>query len=252
MEKETIYQRLMEMRRSRPLTNVYTTDVVERATDLWMEEDGFLFSYEDHGISRLAYCVTSLDVLLRLIRKVQSGTHYMEFMTAEDLDFAPDLELVTRLKRLANADCRTVFDDPVLCRFRDEAIGEIARPSDAHEINQILWAVFHTEISHLLWDDEIEERIGKGMFTVHRADEIDAVLMADVMPKKFYINQIVNRGDRRNIHAMLLNRLWDYVQGGGKYLYAWVEEGNIASIKFHGKYGMRHDGMWSVLWRLKR
>ena len=72
------------------------------------------------------------------------------------------------------------------------------------------------------------------------------------MPKKFYINQIVNKGKREIIHAILLNRLEEYIKAGGKYLYAWVEERNIASVKFHEKYGMKHDGMWSMSYSIER
>ena len=71
------------------------------------------------------------------------------------------------------------------------------------------------------------------------------------MPKKFYINQIINKTGKEVIHAMLLSRLDQYRKSGGKYLYSWVEEANIASLKFHNKYGMEHDGMWNLVYRLK-
>ena len=72
------------------------------------------------------------------------------------------------------------------------------------------------------------------------------------MPKKFYINQVVNQGERKTIHAILLNRLEAYTNAGGKYLYAWVEDKNTASLKFHEKYGMKHDGMWSMIYSIER
>ena len=54
------------------------------------------------------------------------------------------------------------------------------------------------------------------------------------------------------IHALLLNRLAEYAETGGKYLYAWIEDKNTASIKFHKKYGMRHDGMWNMIYSVER
>ena len=135
--------------------------------------------------------------------------------------------------------------------YFDPAVGEPAADRDIPEINRLLWDTFHTEISHLLTDEELLEKAGQ--LTIHREGRtIDALLQAEVLPKKFYINQIVNRGNRKNIHAMLLNRLKAYTEAGGKYLYAWVEDRNIASQKFHQKYGMKHDGMWNVLYAVER
>lgn len=42
------------------------------------------------------------------------------------------------------------------------------------------------------------------------------------------------------------------IKAGGKYLYAWVEAFNVASVKFHEKYGMKHDGMWSMIYSIER
>lgn len=234
------------------MSNVYTLENVQRATGCWETDDGFAFSYEDHGISRLSFLAADRDALSRLLDEVPAGCHHLEIMTKDGEAVLPGLRRVTRLKRLVNSDCRSVFDDSTVLQYRDDAVGEAALPQDAHEINRLLWSVFRTEVSHLLWDDELEGRIRDGQISIHRGNGIDAVLMADVMPRKFYINQIVNMGEKRNIHAMLLNRLWRFVEGGGRYLYAWVEEDNAASIKFHGKYGMKHDGMWNVLWLLER
>ena len=47
---------------------------------------------------------------------------------------------------------------------------------------------------------------------------------------------------------MLQNRLKPYVEQGGKYVYAWIEKNNIASLKFHSKYGLAHDGMWNMVY----
>lgn len=54
------------------------------------------------------------------------------------------------------------------------------------------------------------------------------MLQAEVMTKKFYINQVANKSEKHVIHAILLDRLEKYAEKGGKYLYAWVEEKNIA------------------------
>ena len=54
------------------------------------------------------------------------------------------------------------------------------------------------------------------------------------------------------IHAMMLNRLKKYSETGGRYIYAWIDEKNIASIKFHKKYGMEPDGIWDIIYFTER
>lgn len=251
METQQIINKLTELRKSCPMSNVYTMDVAARATEIWEENDGLLFAYEDHGISRIGFQVRDWDVLHRLLQQVR-GRRYLEILTRDGDARIPGMEMEARLKRLVNSNCATALEDPKLLPYRDDAVNMTAVPADAPEINRLLWSVFKTEISHLPWEDEIVETIKHGQLAIHRSERIDAVLLTDVKPKKFYINQILNLGERKNIHAMLINRLRQYADQGGKYLYAWVEENNVASLKFHEKYGMRHDGMWTVLWSMER
>ena len=51
---------------------------------------------------------------------------------------------------------------------------------------------------------------------------------------------------------MMLNRLKKYSETGGRYIYAWIDEKNIASIKFHKKYGMEPDGIWDIIYFTER
>lgn len=253
MNKQIIQDKVLKARLLRLLNNCYSTDTIAHSTNFWQKNDEFVFSWEDHGIQRLTFFVRDWHNLDELLTQVDSGRYFLEFMTKDPQEYIPaGSERIAGMMRLANTDCRSVFepDSPVL-PYKDPIIGQQAEERDAKEINQILWSIFHTEISHLLTDDELKEKIAQ--FTIHKEQNmIDALLQADVLPKKFYINQIVNKGEKKNIHAMLLNRLESYVAKGGKYLYAWVEDRNIASQKFHRKYGMTHDGMWNMLYCLER
>ena len=253
MEKQIIQEKVLKARMQRLLNNCYSMDSADRCTRLWTGEDGFIWSWEDHGVQRLTFFANDRQALDRLLGQVDGGRYYLELMTKDPAEYKPaGAKQVAALMRLANPDCRSVFekDSPVLGYF-DPAVGEPAADRDIPEINRLLWDTFHTEISHLLTDEELLEKAGQ--LTIHREGRtIDALLQAEVLPKKFYLNQIVNRGNRKNIHAMLLNRLKAYTEAGGKYLYAWVEDRNIASQKFHQKYGMKHDGMWNVLYAVER
>lgn len=252
MEKQIIQEKVLTARRQRLVNNCYSMDAVNRCTNFWNKEEEFIFSWEDHGVQRLTFFVKNWKSLDDLLTLIDGGKYYLEFMTKEPEEIVPvGTERVAAMMRLANSDCRSVLelDSPVL-RYLDPTIGVPAVEQDIREINQILWNTFHTEISHLLTDTEMKTKIEQ--IIIHRKDQkIDAILQAEVLPKRFYINQIVNHGDRKNIHAMLLNCLKKYIDAGGKYLYAWVADNNIASQKFHAKYGMTHDGMWNMIYCLE-
>ena len=256
MIKQIIYDKINKARAQRLLTNCYSLDVVEMACNIWEYGSNFIFSYKDHGINRLIYFAENAFAIDSLLDIISSGYYFLEFMTKDSEEYIPKRSsIIARMMRLANLDCRSVFDaTSSVLQYFDESIGEYAEDTDIVEINNILWKTFHTEISHLLTDDELKTKINQ--LTIHRDiahdGHIDAMLQADVMPKKFYINQIVNNGEPKIIHAMLLNRLKTYIEHGGRYIYAWVEDSNVASLKFHQKYGMKHDGMWSMIYSLER
>ena len=255
--KNDILKRIENSRGKRFLTNCYSMDVVEHCRRLWTSADQFLFSYEDHGIQRLVFFVESWHELNKLLDTVDDkGKYYLEFLTKNPSDYEPlGSVLIARMMRISNADCRSVLEsDSKVIHYKDAVEVESACIDDVEMINSILWNTFRTEIGHLLFDDELRRVIKEGKITVHRnsSDIIDALLQADVLPKKFYINQIVNLTERKVIHAILLDRLEKYIKMGGRYLYAWVQDTNIASIKFHEKYGMKHDGMWDILYCLER
>lgn len=253
MEIRENYERIKKLKRFRLLTNCYSLDVVEKANRVWETDGAFLFSFNDHGVNRLVYYARDYRLLERLLSMVEGGKYYLEFMTRNPGEYIPTkLTLVTKMMRMVNVDCRSVLENSSVLQYKDDTVGEQAGLEDVREINQLLWSTFHTEVSHLLTDLELEDVIREGQVSIHRGDGIDAILQLKVMPKRLYINQVVNKTDRSVIHAMLLQRLSEYVRNGGRYMYAWVEDHNIASLKFHGKYGMVHDGMWDVIYCLER
>lgn len=256
MDKQSIYEMVKTARLQRFVTNCYSMDVIEHCQNVWSQGEKFAFSYEDHGIQRLIFFAKDMDAVDRLLLEIDSGRYFLEFMTKNPDEYVPDNSMkLAAMMRFVNPDCRRVFEpDSRVLQYKDTVPVETAIEQDVAEINRILWSTFHTEISHLLSDNELRELIKDGQITIHRDanNQIDAFLQADVMPKKFYINQIVNNGNKEVIHAILLSKLEEYIGAGGKYLYAWVEDKNIASIKFHEKYGMKHDGMWSMIYRIER
>lgn len=254
MDKDEIYEKISDARRKRYINNLYSMDVIERINGVWSIGDEFTFSYSDHGINRIVFFASDWRSVNKLIKKVNIDRPYLEFLAKDPKQFVPQNGIrVASMKRMANMNCKSVFevDSPVL-KYINASNSYYAEMTDTEEINNIFWNTFNTEISHLLSNEELAQKIMERRVSIHRneSNKIDAVLQVDVMPKKFYINQIVNLTSRDVIHSMLLTQLKIYVSNGGRYLYAWVEDNNIASLKFHEKYGMKHDGMWSLIYCL--
>lgn len=240
----------------RLLTNCYSQDVMMQAEELWDSEKGVLFSYDDHGIKRLIYYTLEKEELGRLLKQAGGGKEYvLDFLTRnagenkEVLESA-GFQVFARMMRVSNPNCGNMLAELPVMTYFDDTVGYAADISETHEIKEKMWLVFDTRVSHLLDEDELMEVIMRKEIDIHRnqAGEIDAFLQALVQPKRFYINQIYNSAEKNVIHAMLLKRLQKYAAEGGQYLYAWVEEGNSASLKFHGKYGMKPDGMWNMVY----
>ena len=252
MDTNILIEKIKNARLLRLDTNCYNSDVIGRADSIIELGDSFAFSYEDHGIKRLCYFASDYDTLGKLLNGFGEGPSYLEIMTRQpDAICLNGVECVARMMRLSNNDCNTAFDNEEIIRYRNDSLVKIADITDVYEINRILWATFRNEVSHLLSDDELAEVIRKGNVAIHKNGEIDAVLQVDVMPKKFYINQVINKAGKEVIHAMMLLKLDQYRKCGGKYIYSWVNETNIASLRFHGKYGMEHDGMWNLVYKVK-
>lgn len=209
----------------------------------------------DHGVNRIGYYTVDWEDLSSLMAQLDGQEYVFEFLTRDanenrNLFEGMGFEQLAQMQRLANKDCRAVLqreEAQELIRLR---AGYRAEVSEAHEINRKLWDIFDTRISHLLSDSKLEAVIKKGGIMLERSPKgiISAILQFDMQPKRFYINQIYNEGESRIIHSILLNQLSVYCAGGGKYLYAWVESGNTASLKFHRKYGMEPDGMYDMVY----
>ncbi len=256
INENKLLEKIKTAKGKRYLSNCYSLNGLKNLSRFWEVGDSFLYTYNDHGIVRGEFFVESYDILDKLIMSIDQRKYYLEFMTKNPEEYKPkETNLVARMIRIANLDCSGILkENALILKYKDSVDVSNASEQEAEEINRILWNTFHTEISHLLYDEEIRAKIREGKITIHRNVEgcIDALLQADVMPKKFYINQIVNKAEKNVIHAILINRLQKYIEAGGRYIYAWVDDTNIASVKFHEKYGMKHDGMWNMVYCVEK
>ena len=253
----TLTEKIMSLKRNRGcISNIYSFDFIKNVTAVFMSENAVAAFYDDHGVTRTVFCASAKEELPELISQYKGRELVAEIVSrnpeeCRELLSSCGFEVFTELRRLSTSDCTELSEN--VSRYFDASVGYFPKKSEAPEINRFLWDTFDTRVSHLLSDEEISEIIEKGGITLHRSADgnIDALLQAEIQPRKFYINQIINRGERNIIHAMLQNRLKEYTSGGGRYAYAWVETENIASNRFHEKYGFKHDGLYNIVY-LKR
>lgn len=259
MEEAEIRKAIEELKKQgRVFSNLYADGMLAHAEEVFSNERAVVSICEDHGVRRLYYFYNDADSLLSILSSetihADSNT-VLEFMTrdeSENRDFfeTAGFKQIAGLKRMSVRDCESALKENRMDGLYDETVGCFPDVEMAEEINKVLWSIFDTRISHLQDDREIEESIRNGEFIIHRSDEgvVDAILQAQIQPRKFYINQVYNGADKGIIHAMLQNRLKEYFMQGGKYVFAWIDRDNIASLKFHEKYGLAHDGMWNMVY----
>ncbi len=248
MQNNTIKEKLAALKNTgkRLYTNNYTNSALEAAEELWESKEGILFSYDDHGVKRLVYNVADFKELKTLLQQIEGSGYILEFLSRDKDENRGLLEqsgcsILARMKRVSNPDCRFVFTDSPIMAYADLNLGREAFVEEAQEINQTLWSVFDTRVSHLSSDEELQHAIRNGQISIYRGENgtIDAIMQTVVHPRKFYFNHAYNKADKSVIHAMILKRMRTYVEAGGKYVYAWVEEKNIASFKFNGNKKMK-------------
>lgn len=260
MLSEQIKEAIEKLKKNgRLVTNVYSADIINQTSVFLCNADAIFLTYNDHGVNRLYYYAHKLDNIEGLIASLPADEYVLEFMTKNAEDSSEVLRqlgfyCLAQMMRMSVRDVAVSIKNNFASQHFDEAIGTFPDESLAQDINKVLWKVFDTRVSHLQDDDELKRSIEKREVLIHQNEEgsVDAVLQTIIQPQRFYINQVYNGADKNVIHSMMHQRLKEYIAAGGKYAYAWVDKNNIASVKFHQKYGLQHDGMWNMVYVLKR
>ncbi len=242
------------------LTNCFEPlTTFEGVSDTIETERSLLIIRHEFKAERLFFYTKEFADLAQAFEMLDKGTYYLDIVSKSDEYAKHELEssgfrCIGEMMRLACKDISQVLqnDSPEMVYF-DSTIGLTAQPADAEDVYKLLWSVFDTGISHLPDIDEVKRMISDEEIVVHKENgRITALLQEKMQPKRYYINQIYNSSEKKTIHALLLNRLAAYVHGGGKYAYSWVEKNNIASQKFHNKFGFEHDGLWNIVYQLDK
>lgn len=231
----------------------------EQRWETAVSPESLLILNPDHGVRRLLFYTTDFGDLQNILRKsLASGEEYVLEIVSKDgglyQDELEDMGFVeiARLSRVSVKDISPIFHgENEISRMADPSIPMEAKEEDTDGILKTLWNVFDTRISHLPGREELCQSIRRGEFCIYKDEDssnIKAVLQSIVAPKSFYINQVYNGAKKNVIHSILLERLKQYYLNGGRYVYAWVEESNLASLKFHAKYGLQPDGLYTCVY----
>lgn len=210
----------------------------------------------EYQVKRLLFFTIDMHELLKQIGCMVEKEDVVVDLISRELDFfKPEFESIglvklAEMQRLSNCDVSQIVAERVLHYSSDIKCGNIALVGDAEEIYNILWSVFDTRISHLEDIHTLKQQIAAGEYVVYKDDKqkIVSLLQSRVENNKFYINQIYNQSSSDVIQKILLNQLGEYIRNGGKYIYSWVERNNIASQKFHKKFGMVPDGLVNLVY----
>lgn len=265
MKTQEIMERTVKLKKSgkKVCSNCFVQfrQFLEEEWDAVASEESLYIVNRDHGVNRIWFYTTDFDDLSIAMQKslALNEEYVIDILSKDALCYQKELEKMgfyplAKMMRMSNPDISGILQqNSVQMEYYNAKIGNKARLEDAAEINQILWKIFDSRISHLQTLEELKASIQRGEISIYRdGEDIAAILQRIAEPKSFYINQIYNRAKKQVIHAIVLNELKEYNEKGGKYVYAWVEEGNQASLRFHGKYGLKHDGLWNIVYKKER
>ena len=218
-------------------------------------EQSLIIIITEKEIKRIVFYTVNFEDLKQLIQNV--GENVVIEVISKDKNYLKDAierigfkKLITQVK-ISCKKVSEVFDaNSEIIKFYNPLIGELALESDADEINDILWSTFDTRSSHLKTKAELSKQIARGEFYVHRNENnrIDMLIQQVSSLKAFYFNQVINKGDKTIFHALTINLLKRYCDNGGEYVYAWVNEDNVASFKYFSKYKLMEDGIYNSIY----
>lgn len=241
----------------RVITNSYTNYDDKDIKEVYWNDKSLIYTIDEDGVHRLYFYTTDLDGLQVLLSQLSSNQYTMEFMSRGDCIYTSQFDnlgfvKLAEMHRFSNRDCGSVFIDDNVMKYYDESIGNYAALNDTEDIYGFLHNIFDTRISHLQDRTELKDSICNKEYTIHKNSEgkIDALLQVVIQPKKFYINQAVNCSRKGIIHTMLINRLKQYYNIGGGYVYSWIEKDNTTSIRWHKKFGLSQDGLCNEVYIL--
>lgn len=263
MKTEEILRKIKELKlkKQKLYSNCYLSfnSMKDKEWNVYCSDISIVIQEKEGGSNRLYFYTLDFADMGRLLEE-PSLDGIIEIIAKNPHEFEQDLLNVgfvslAHMKRVASKDISEVIDCGMgyFDKNTSHSFG-VAVPADDIDIYNLLWKTFDTRVSHLPDKDHLEQMIKRKEFLIHRNEEgnIDSLLQCQTTPKSYYVNQIINFGDKKTFHDMIKSSMKEYISNGGRYAFAWVDEKNVASLKFFEKYGMREDGVWNTVYIRKQ
>lgn len=259
MKSEDIVVKINLLRKNRENyhtnSNIIFSKFPEKEWEVLETEQSIVILLTEPDVTRIIFGTVDFNDLKQLVHSI--GNNVIIEVVSKDKSYMKSEIEMLGLKKLVmqiRVSCRNVSEvflhDSKMIKFFDSSVIDYASEADIDQINEMLWNTFDTRSSHLKTKIELSEQIKRGEFAIYKNvnNEIEMIIQHISSPKSFYFNQIINNGDRALFHALTLNLLKKYCDSGGKYAYAWVDEGNIASLKYFEKYKLLEDGVYNSIY----
>lgn len=238
-------------------TNIYTP-VASAGRDDWdaiTSEHTICLLYTEGSASRVQFMSSDRNELCQVLNQLGEDTTIdiigRDTEQLSDIMTEGGFSVLARMQRWANKDISGVMEDksPMRLRYGESDPGIVATEDDASDILAIYRKVFDTRVSHLPTIEELKKSIRNKEVIIHKDnDDIHTILQCTIELRRFYIHQVFNDGMKSWLHGIIFNELEKYYKLGGRYMYAWVQDTNIASQRMHAKYGMKPDGLWDMVY----
>lgn len=263
MKSEDIILKIKELKitKQKIFSNCFISfnTMMDKEWIVYCGERSIVIQDKDGDINRLYFYTLDFEDLDQVIN-ANSLDGVIEIISKNRQEYEQELARcgyipLTHMKRIACKDITPTIDNTVDYSTLQSIEGfYFADSNDTDDIYNLLWETFDTRISHLPNHLELKQMINRKEFIIHRNNymKIDSLLQYQISPKSYYVNQIINHGDKVIFHNMVKYTLQDYIIKGGKYAFAWVEENNVASLNFFLKYGITADGVWNTIYTKNR
>lgn len=237
------------------ITNYFTFNYNNKIINIYKDEKSIFFIIEDNMVFRGYFFSTDEDNLSLLLKKVKEEC-IVEILTKDEplkydnIFLSSGFVFNSIFKRYSNDNLKLKLNESIPNKLKNlefRKYGKIATLDDVDLLHNKLYETFDHRTSHLPEKDEIANMILNNQIVIEKENnDVVAFLIYKIEGCKYYVNQIYNSVNSEVIHSILYNSIIDSMKKNVNYAYAWIDENNIRSIKFHEKYGMRFDGLSSI------
>ena len=236
-------------------SNIIFTKFPFKKWSVYESEKSLLIIIVEKQIIRCTFYTIDFEDLKKIIINLK-GDLVIEVVSKDKDNMKKEIEemglkRIVIQKRDSSKDVSDVFKpNSSIINYYNKSIGSIATDLDVEQINDMLWNTFDIKSSHLKSKEKLIEQIENNEFYIYKDEnnKIEMLIQYKFSPKCFYFNQVINIGEKNLFHALTLNLLKKYCAQGGKYAYAWINDGNIASFKYFEKYTLVEDGVYNSIY----